>query len=44
MKKTTLFPAFILNSYILTTQEKKEEIKPMPEAKSFISMHQINIG
>ena len=42
MKKSFFLLAFTFSSCFLIAQEKKEEIKPIPEAKSFVTTHQIN--
>ena len=39
-----LFSCLLVFSSILTAQEKKEDPKPIPEPKSFISHHQIING
>lgn len=45
MKKLTLLLAITLFSYsILAQEEKKEAVKPIPEAKSFVTNHQANFG
>lgn len=44
MKKIILLLSIIFSNYVLFSQEeKKEEIKPIPEAKSFVSTNQISI-
>jgi carboxypeptidase C (cathepsin A) len=40
MKKIALLLTITFYSYVLTAQEKKEVIKPIPEAKTFITNHQ----
>ena len=42
MKKTFFLLTLTFCSYILGAQEKKEAAKPIPEAKSFVTTHQIN--
>jgi carboxypeptidase C (cathepsin A) len=44
MKIINVFILFFIFSVTLSAQEKKEEIKPIPEAKSFTTKHEITSG
>ena len=44
MKKTNVIVLFLLLALALSAQDKKEETKPIPEAKSFVTKHEITSG